>query len=116
MIDWTVIQANYDWLGHIVEGIVMAFLVALLARLLFSWRLALIVGLAFSIGHFHGREKRDYEVSVAMPPPQLDAYFMWRWNFDQSTDFWPVALVLAGGLLWLRPRRQAGKRSPRPQD
>src|SRR5690606_13183923 len=41
------------------------------------WRLAILIGLAFAIGHFHGREKRDYEISVAMPPPQLDAYYFW---------------------------------------
>ncbi len=109
MIDWTYIQANYDWLGHIVEGIVMALIVALIAKPFHLWRTALVIGMAFAIGHFHGREKRDYEVSVAMPPPQLDAYYMWRWSFDQATDFWPVAIVLIVGILALRPRRPSGK-------
>lgn len=95
MIDWPYIQDNYDWLGHILEALVMAGLIALLARLVVRWRLAFLIGLAFAIGHFHGREKRDYEVSVHMPPPQLDAYYFWRWNWDQSTDFWPVAIILA---------------------
>ena len=109
MIDWTYIQAHYDWLGHIVEGIVMALIVALISKPFHPWRTALIIGMAFAIGHFHGREKRDYEVSVAMPPPQLDAYYMWRWSFDQATDFWPVAIVLMAGILMVRPRHPRGK-------
>ncbi|MDX3925482.1 MAG: hypothetical protein QHC90_06690 [Shinella sp.] len=98
-IDWNYIQANWDWAGHILEGLIMAGVVMLLARLLMPWRMAAVAGLAFAIGHFHGREKRDYEVSVDMPPPQLEGFFMWRWSFDQATDFWPAALVLLAVLI-----------------
>lgn len=107
MIDWSYIQQNYDWLGHIVEAIVMAAIFALVAMLFYERRVAILVGLAFAAGHFHGREKRDYEVSVNMPPPHLDGYMMWRWSFDQATDFWPVAFVLfaLSLLVYWRARR-----------
>ena len=104
-IDWSYIQAYYDWLGHIVEALVMAVVVGLIARPLYRWRDVAIIGLAFAIGHFHGREKRDYEVSVHMPPPHLDGYRMWDWSWDQMTDFWPTALVLMV-LLFLVIRRR----------
>ncbi|OJF94980.1 hypothetical protein [Pararhizobium antarcticum] len=94
MIDWTYLQQNFDWLGHIIEAIVMAAIFALAAALLYERRIAILLGLAFAAGHFHGREKRDYEISVDMPPPHLDGYLMWQWNWDQMTDFWPAALVL----------------------
>jgi ABC-type branched-subunit amino acid transport system permease subunit len=93
-MDWTYIQANYDWAGHIVEGLVMAGVVAVLASFVFTRRLGVFMGIAFAIGHFHGREKRDFEVSVKMRPPHLEGYEMWKWSFDQATDFWPTALVL----------------------
>ncbi|TCQ07693.1 hypothetical protein C8J34_104154 [Rhizobium sp. PP-F2F-G36] len=93
-MDWTFIQANLDWLGHIVEAIVMAAIVAVLLCVLFERRVAVLMGLAFAIGHFHGREKRDFEVSVKMKPPHLEGYEMWKWSFDQMTDFWPTALVI----------------------
>lgn len=92
--DWGFIQEHFDWLGHIVEGLVMAVVVAVIARPLYRWRDAALIGLAFAMGHFHGREKRDYEVSVQMPPPHLNGYRMWDWNWDQATDFWPTAIVL----------------------
>jgi hypothetical protein len=101
MIDWGFIQTHYDWLGHIVEGLVMAGVVAVIARLFARWPVALLIGLAFAAGHFHGREKRDYEVAVDMAPPHLEGYFMWRWTFDQATDFWPVALVMLAAAFWL---------------
>lgn len=94
MIDWTFIHTHLDWLGHILEAIVMAAIVGFAVMLLFERRVAILMGLAFASGHFHGREKRDYEVSENMPPPHLDGYFMWRWSWDQMTDFWPVAAVL----------------------
>ncbi len=93
MIDWTYIQANFDWLGHIVEALCIAAVVGLFFCLVFERRIAVLMGIAFAAGHFHGREKRDYEVSVHMAPPHLDAYKMWRWSFDQMTDFWPTAIV-----------------------
>ncbi|KKX28207.1 hypothetical protein [Rhizobium sp. LC145] len=92
-IDWSYIQSHWDWAGHMVEALVMASVVAVLVRVLFTWRFSIIVGLAFAIGHFHGREKRDFEVSVKMKPPHLDGYLMWNWNWDQATDFWPAAIM-----------------------
>ena len=71
----------------------MAAIVAALARFLMKWRDAVIVGLAFASGHFHGREKRDYETSVQMQPPHLEGYYLWDWSWDQATDFWPTALL-----------------------
>jgi MFS superfamily sulfate permease-like transporter len=105
-IDWTYIQENYDWLGHMVEALVIALVVALISRVLYRWRISLVIGLAFAMGHFHGREKRDYEVSVHMPPPHLDGYRMWDWSWDQMTDFWPTAFLLMA-LLFLVIRRKA---------
>lgn len=103
-IDWNYIQANWDWAGHILEAIGMAAVVAVLARLLFPWRSAFIIGLAFAIGHFHGREKRDFEISIQMPPPHLRGYLMWDWNWDQVTDFWPTAFICFMLLLLVRHR------------
>lgn len=95
MVDWSYTQNNYDWLGHIVEALVMAAIVTLLVRVVVRSPAAVLVGLAFAVGHFHGREKRDYEISVHSLPPQLDGYLFWRWNWDQTTDFWPVLILLA---------------------
>lgn len=94
-IPWTYIQSRWDWLGHIVEALVMSIVTAALFALAFPINTALLLGLAFSAGHFHGREKRDYEISEEMQPPHLKGYLMWRWNWDQATDFWPTACVLA---------------------
>lgn len=101
-IDWNYVQENWDWAGHIAEALGMTVVVALVARILFSWRPAFTIGLAFAIGHFHGREKRDFEISVHMPPPHLKGYLMWNWSWDQTTDFWPAALVCVMFLLLVR--------------
>jgi hypothetical protein len=101
-IDWSYIQANWDWAGHILEAFGIAAVVSALARLLFPWRSAFIIGLAFAIGHFHGREKRDFEISVHMPPPHLRGYLMWDWHWDQATDFWPAAVLCFIVLLLVR--------------
>ncbi len=95
---------QFDWLGHIVEALVMAGIVGVAAMALYERRVAVLIGLAFAGGHFHGREKRDYEISVHMPPPHLDAYLMWRWSWDQMTDFWPAALVVLTISVWLYRR------------
>lgn len=92
-IDWNYIQENWDWAGHIVEAGVMATVVAVLFRTVLNWNISWIIGLAFAAGHFHGREKRDYEVSVKMLPPHLKGYYMWDWSWDGITDFWPTAIV-----------------------
>lgn len=92
-VDWTYIQENWDWAGHMLEALAIAGVVSLLSRLFLPWRTALVIGLAFASGHFHGREKRDYEVSVHMQPPHLEGYYFWRWDWDQTTDFWPTALL-----------------------
>lgn len=55
-IPWGYIQRHFDWLGHVVEGVFIAAVVALLFMVIAPRRLALIIGLAFAIGHFHGRE------------------------------------------------------------
>ncbi|KXG86831.1 hypothetical protein [Agrobacterium bohemicum] len=99
-IDWALIQRDWDWAGHMLEAIIMAAIVSLLARSFVKWRDAVIVGLAFAAGHFHGREKRDYEVSVHMQPPHLEGYYFWNWSWDQATDFWPAALLCVALLLW----------------
>lgn len=104
MIPWGWIQTHYDWAGHIVEALVMAVIVAVILRVFLRWPSAFLAGLAFAAGHFHGREKRDYEVSVDMAPPHLEGYFMWDWNFDQATDFWPTALVMLVLIVWLARR------------
>lgn len=93
-LNWQYIQDNFDWLGHIVEALCIAAVVTALGLVLFKRRIALIIGLAFASGHFHGREKRDFEVSVHMRPPHLRAYEIWNWSWDQATDFWPVAAVI----------------------
>ncbi|HCV71195.1 MAG TPA: hypothetical protein DHE23_06315 [Agrobacterium sp.] len=98
-------QDHWDWAGHILEAVIMAAIVAVLLRLLVSWRMAWIIGLAFAAGHFHGREKRDYEVSVEMPPPHLEGYYFWNWSWDGLTDFWPTALVCVLLILPLARRR-----------
>ena len=83
----------------------MAAIVAVLFRLLVSWRVAWIIGLAFAAGHFHGREKRDYEVSIEMPPPHLEGYYFWNWSWDGLTDLWPTAVVCVLLILPLASRR-----------
>lgn len=93
MTDWAYIQEHWDWLGHIVEALAMAGIVACLMAWLHGWRLALLFGLIFAVGHFHGREKRDYEISMLMQPPHLEGYLIWRWGWDQATDFWPVLII-----------------------
>ncbi|KQZ41862.1 MULTISPECIES: hypothetical protein [unclassified Ensifer] len=109
-IPWHYIHENFDWLGHIVEALCIAAVVAVPGMLFYSRRDAVIIALAFGAGHFHGREKRDYEISVHMPPPHLEAYNFWLWNWDQATDFWPVALVVFA-LLLLIARKQKGRGS-----
>lgn len=104
MIDWDYIQRNWDWLGHIVEAVVMATIVTVVLRTVLNWRLAWIAALAFAAGHFHGREKRDYEVSVQMKPPHIEGYQFWNWSWDQTTDFWPTAAVCLA-LIWLAARK-----------
>lgn len=108
-MDWNYIQAHWDWAGHILEALVMAAIVALLMRIVVKSQLALIVGFAFAAGHFHGREKRDYEIAVAMPPPHLDAYYVWRWSWDQATDFWPAAIICFAFILFLSMKMRGSK-------
>lgn len=81
-----------DWLGHIVEAVVMTLVVT---ALFYYWEgaSALSLGLLFAAGHFHGREKRDYEVWAKLKAPHLQAYKIWLWNKDQLTDFLPVAVI-----------------------
>ena len=90
---WQYVHDIFDWLGHVVEALCIATVLTGLGLAFFKRRTALIIGLAFASGHFHGREKRDFEIATRMPPPHLDAYKMWNWSWDQATDFWPVAAV-----------------------
>lgn len=106
-IPWRYIHENLDWLGHVVEALCIAAVLAALGLTFFKRRDAVIMGLAFGAGHFHGREKRDFEISVHMPPPHLDGYKFWLWNWDQTTDFWPVAIVVFV-LLLLYARQKIG--------
>src|SRR5690606_26767066 len=105
MIDWTYIQNNWDWAGHIVEALCIAAVVALLARITHAWRVAFIIGLSFAMGHFHGREKRDFELSANIKPPHVEAYNFFEWSWDQATDFWPTALVCSA-LIFLITRKK----------
>jgi len=98
-VNWDYIQKYWDWLGHIVEGLIMSAIVTVIFVFAVPLKMAALIGIAFSIGHFHGREKRDYELSVDMKPPHLKAHLIWRWSADQITDFWPTAIVLLLGML-----------------
>jgi hypothetical protein len=109
-IDWHYIQDNYDWLGHIVEALCIAAVVTVMGIVFFKRRTAIIIGLAFASGHFHGREKRDFEVSVHMHPPHLEGYEMWKWSWDQATDFWPVAIVIFVLLIFVVRYKSAAPR------
>lgn len=110
-IPWGYIQRNFDWLGHVVEGFCIAAVVAVLLMAIAPRKLALIIGLAFAAGHFHGREKRDFEIAAKLPPPHLEGYEMWKWSWDQATDFWPTALILAGIIFALLPKRSRSRKS-----
>lgn len=95
MINWDYIHRHWDWAGHIVEALGIALVTLLIFRLALPWRIAWISALAFAAGHFHGREKRDHEIATSMPPPHLDAHYIWNWSWDGLTDFWPAALTCA---------------------
>lgn len=117
-MDWSYIQSHFDWLGHIVEALVMTAVVTALLWWRTGARTAFLMGLAFAVGHFHGREKRDYEVSVHMAPPHLEAYYVWRWGWDMATDFWPVLLTMGGIAFVVASHKRLApahptKRSPR---
>lgn len=92
--------SKHDWLGHIVEALVMAVIVAVLFAIplaatghILNPLVLLLFGGAFATGHFHGREKRDCEVRLHMQPPHLNGYKFWLWNKDELTDFFPVLAV-----------------------
>jgi MFS superfamily sulfate permease-like transporter len=87
-----------------VVALGIAAVLTVMFRPILPWRMAAIAGLAFAMGHYHGREKRDYEVSVQMPPPQLESFYFWHWSWDQTTDYWPTA-ILCTLLIWLVARK-----------
>lgn len=93
-MDTKKLMLRFDWLGHIAEAAVITAVIAV-ALLAFGidFGNGLVIGGIFAVGHFHGREKRDYEVSVRMHPPHLKGYLIWRWSKDQLTDFLPVVVV-----------------------
>lgn len=83
-----------DWFWHIVEALCMATVVGTVWGAITSDAyLGAMVGLAFGIGHFHGREKRDCEVKFKIPSPHLKSYWFGKWNYDQLTDFFAPAVV-----------------------
>lgn len=106
--NWQFIQENFDWLGHIAEASCIAAVMTALGLAFFRRRDALLMALTFAAGHFHGREKRDYEISAHMPPPHIEAYKFWLWSWDQATDFWPVAVVVFA-LVYLLAHRRTGR-------
>ncbi|MGO4621314.1 hypothetical protein AB4Z34_29265 [Ensifer sp. 2YAB10] len=60
-----------------------------------------VLGHTVTLGYeFPGFE--TFEVSVKMRPPHLKGYLMWRWNWDQATDFWPTAVVVGAVALLVR--------------
>ncbi len=101
-IDWAYIQDRFDWLGHIIEATIQALIIAVFVWLFFStpFALAVVIGGAVAVGHFWGREKRDYEIEVHMPPPQLKSYFFWKWSWDGKTDFFPVLALYTLYIAW----------------
>lgn len=104
-IDWVYVQKYGDWAGHMIEAVIMAGIVAVLLRAILPWRWSTIAALAFSAGHFHGREKRDYEIASKLQPPHLEGYYFWNWSWDNATDFWPTA-ALCAVLIWaIREKR-----------
>ncbi|MGV1948260.1 MULTISPECIES: hypothetical protein [unclassified Agrobacterium] len=78
--------------GYIVEAPLRAAATAAIFSDRLSWGTSSIICLAFTAGHFHGREKRGYEVSVHMNPPHIEGYYFWQWSWD-GTDFWPTAII-----------------------
>jgi len=97
------LQAHLDWAGHMLEATVQAAVVGLPFWLAgFSPAISLLIGGAFGVGHFHGREKRDHEVANRIEPPHLVSYAFWKWSRDTATDFWPVVALylLVIGLLF----------------
>jgi hypothetical protein len=84
----------HDWLGHIVEALVMAAIVAAVNLLVFDWKTAIVIGCVGAGQHFYGREKRDCEVRTKMAAPHLKAYWPGYWNKDELTDFFPVVAVM----------------------
>lgn len=96
------LQKYFDWLGHIIEAFVMALVIALPIFLFgIDFYTATLLSGMFAVGHFHGREKRDYEVHEHMKPPHLKGYLMWKWSFDNLTDFLPVLAVFAAYAYWV---------------
>lgn len=85
---------KHDWLGHIVEALVMALIVAAVNLLFFDWKAAVAIGCVGAAQHFYGREKRDCEVRTKMVAPHLKAYWPGFWNKDELTDFFPVVGVM----------------------
>lgn len=108
MINWSYLQQEWDWAGHILEAICIAVIVGLLFRVSITARYAWIAGLAFAMGHFHGREKRDHEIAQHLLPPHLDGYYIWNWSWDGQTDFWPAAIICTALIIWIAKRRPRG--------
>jgi hypothetical protein len=87
-----------DWLGHIIEMFAISLVVTALSYPILGLQWSFVAGLFWGMGHFHGREKRDCEVKLRMPPPHLKAYWFGYWNRDQLSDF---AAPLISGIVAL---------------
>lgn len=105
-IPWRYIHDHFNTAGHIAEALCIAAVVTALCFPIFKRRIASIIGIAFAAGHFHGREKRDYELLMHMLPPQLEAYKFWLWDWDQTMDFWPVATLMFALLLLIARKKR----------
>ena len=104
---WDWVQVHLDWLGHMIEATVQALAIAIVIVLFMRaygqpmpFATALAIGGLGGVGHFWGREKRDYEREAGLPPPQLSGYFFWRWSWDGKTDFFPVLALWLFYLTW----------------
>ena len=104
-LSWSMFGQKQDWLWHIVVMLVMSAIVAtLFYPVIQVTTLCAIFGIGWGIGHYHGRERRDCEVKLKMPPPHMKSFWFGYWNYDQLTDFFPVVAagtsLLASILYW----------------
>lgn len=85
---------RFDWFWHILLMLVMTAVVGGL-WLAYSHDLtqALLFGVGFGVGHYHGREKRDCENKFKIPSPHLVSFDFRRWSSDQLSDFFAPAVA-----------------------
>lgn len=87
---------TYSAVTHVLYGIVIGATVALVAfgLGLASWD---VIGAAYAVAFFHGREQRDSEVKRA-----ATGTWFWPWQYPAKSqwDFWPV-IFAAGAIIAL---------------